>query len=252
MALAAAGALCAGGGTAGAALSARPIGAGGTPTAFGGPGGVRSGSGATLARPVTIGLTTRGGSLLGAQEALATLSYLPARLAPPADAALAAAAADPVRSLQPGGYTYALADRQLPETLTVYAGGRVVVHTLANTGIPASPTANGSFLVYHRLASQVMTGTTPWGTSHADPVSWVAYFNGGDAIHWIGRSAYVCPPRASAASRRRAPPQRPPGPTFASARSSPSRADPSPGLRSAPVKATTSTPWGGRRARGSR
>ncbi len=107
--------------------------------------------------------------------------------------ALAAAAGDPAANQQPGGYTYALADQQQPETLTVYDNGHVVVHTLANTGIPQSPTANGSFLVYERLASQVMQGTNPWGTHYADPVSWVAYFNGGDAVHYIGRAAYGYP-----------------------------------------------------------
>lgn len=106
---------------------------------------------------------------------------------------LGAAAASPARNGQPGGYTYALADQQQPETLTVYAGGSVVVHTLANTGITASPTADGSFLVYERLASQVMSGTTPWGSHYADPVAWVAYFNGGDAVHYIGRAAYGYP-----------------------------------------------------------
>lgn len=107
--------------------------------------------------------------------------------------ALATAAADPAASQQPGGYTYALADQQQPETLTVWENGRVVVHSPANTGIPASPTADGSFLVYERLAAQVMRGTNPWGTTYADPVSWVAYFNGGDAVHYIARAAYGFP-----------------------------------------------------------
>lgn len=107
--------------------------------------------------------------------------------------ALATAAADPAANQQPGGYTYALADQQRPETLTVWDNGRVVVDSPANTGIPASPTANGSFLVYERLASQVMRGTNPWGTPYADPVSWVAYFNGGDAVHYIARAAYGYP-----------------------------------------------------------
>ena len=36
----------------------------------------------------------------------------------------------------PNGYTYALVSEGSPETLTVWHDGQVVVHTLANTGIP--------------------------------------------------------------------------------------------------------------------
>lgn len=91
------------------------------------------------------------------------------------------------------GYTYALASKVLPETLTVWHNGQVVSHTLANTGIPQSPTANGTFPVYERLRRQVMRGTNPNGTKYADPVSWVAYFNGGDAVHYIPRARYGFP-----------------------------------------------------------
>lgn len=91
------------------------------------------------------------------------------------------------------GYTYAVASEASPETLTVYHNGRVVVHTLANTGIPAAPTARGTFPVYQRLRSQVMRGTNPDGSRYADYVQWVAYFNGGDAVHYIPRSSWGYP-----------------------------------------------------------
>ena len=68
-----------------------------------------------------------------------------------------------------------------------------MVSTPANTGIAQSPTEDGTFLVYERLASQVMTGVTPWGTPYSDPVSWVAYFNGSDAVHYIARQSYGYP-----------------------------------------------------------
>ena len=93
----------------------------------------------------------------------------------------------------PNGYTYALASQALPETLTVWHDGRVMARSPANTGIPQAPTANGTFPVYERLATQVMKGTNPDGTPYADPVAWVAYFNGGDAIHYIGRPSYGTP-----------------------------------------------------------
>jgi peptidoglycan hydrolase-like protein with peptidoglycan-binding domain len=91
------------------------------------------------------------------------------------------------------GYTYALASKASPETLSIWHGGLEVFHSLANTGIAASPTANGTFPVYERLRSQVMQGTNPDGSHYADPVQYVAYFNGGDAVHYIPRASYGWP-----------------------------------------------------------
>ncbi len=93
----------------------------------------------------------------------------------------------------PHGYTYALASKASPETLTVWHNGHVVLHTLANTGIPAAPTADGTFPVYLRYAFQIMKGTNPDGSHYADPVAWVAYFNGGDAVHYFPRGYYGAP-----------------------------------------------------------
>jgi hypothetical protein len=92
-----------------------------------------------------------------------------------------------------GGYTYSIGSEASPETLTVYHNGSVVVRTLANTGISAAPTARGTFPVYQRLQSQVMQGTNPDGSHYADYVQWVAYFNGGDAVHYIPRSSWGYP-----------------------------------------------------------
>jgi peptidoglycan hydrolase-like protein with peptidoglycan-binding domain len=91
------------------------------------------------------------------------------------------------------GYTYALASKGSPESLTIWHDGRQVFYNLANTGIPAAPTADGTFPVYERLRNQIMTGTNPDGTKYADPVQFVAYFNGGDAVHYFPRASYGWP-----------------------------------------------------------
>jgi peptidoglycan hydrolase-like protein with peptidoglycan-binding domain len=91
------------------------------------------------------------------------------------------------------GYTYALASKANPETLTIWHNGHVVLHTLANTGISVAPTAAGTFPVYIRYAFQIMRGTNPDGSKYADPVQNVAYFNGGDAVHYFPRSSFGYP-----------------------------------------------------------
>jgi hypothetical protein len=91
------------------------------------------------------------------------------------------------------GYSYALGSEASPESLTVYHNGAAVLRTPANTGIPGQPTAQGTFPVFERLRSQVMQGTNPNGSHYADYVQWVAYFNGGDAVHYMPRSGYGTP-----------------------------------------------------------
>lgn len=91
------------------------------------------------------------------------------------------------------GYTYALASKGSPETLTIWHNGRQVFKNLANTGIPAAPTADGTFPVYLRYYSQIMKGTNPDGSKYADQVYYVAYFNGGDAVHYFDRATYGWP-----------------------------------------------------------
>ncbi len=91
------------------------------------------------------------------------------------------------------GYTYALASESLPETLTIWHDGRQVLSTPANTGIPEAPTAEGTYPVYEKLPFQIMQGTNPDGSQYADPVSWVSYFNGGDAVHYFDRGSYGWP-----------------------------------------------------------
>jgi peptidoglycan hydrolase-like protein with peptidoglycan-binding domain len=91
----------------------------------------------------------------------------------------------------PNGYTYALATQgSSNESLQVWHDGKGILNTPANTGIPASPTADGTYPVYERLQFQIMKGTNPDGSKYADPVSWIAYFNGGDAVHGFYRASY--------------------------------------------------------------
>jgi hypothetical protein len=91
------------------------------------------------------------------------------------------------------GYTYAVASKSLPETLTIWHDGQVVLTSDANTGGAEAPTVDGTFPVYEKFQNQIMSGTNPDGSHYADPVSWVSYFNGGDAVHYFPRGSYGFP-----------------------------------------------------------
>jgi peptidoglycan hydrolase-like protein with peptidoglycan-binding domain len=93
----------------------------------------------------------------------------------------------------PHGYSYAIASQSEPEMLTIWHDGRQVFSSLANTGISVAPTPVGTFPVYEKLPFQVMQGTNPDGSTYADPVQWVSYFEGGSAVHYIARGAYGYP-----------------------------------------------------------
>ena len=90
----------------------------------------------------------------------------------------------------PDGYTYALTSQALPESIKIWHNGRLVLRSAVNTGIPASPTADGTFPVYLRYYFQIMRGTNPDGSQYANPVYYVSYFNGGDAVHYFSRGGY--------------------------------------------------------------
>jgi len=93
-----------------------------------------------------------------------------------------------------GGYTYVLVHETLPQTLTLWHDGKVVLRTLVNTGIASRPTDTGTFPVYLHLSSTTMAGTNPDGSHYNDPgVPWVNYFNGGDAVHGFYRGSYGWP-----------------------------------------------------------
>src|SRR6266542_2978678 len=91
------------------------------------------------------------------------------------------------------GYSYAVASKGSPETLPIWHDGHVVLRSATNTGIPVAPTADGTFPVYLRYRYQIMRGTNPNGSSYADPVEFVAYFDGGEAVHYFPRGSYGSP-----------------------------------------------------------
>ncbi len=93
----------------------------------------------------------------------------------------------------PDGYTYALASEGNPEKLTVWHDGRVIMKSLANTGIAAAPTTLGTAAVYLKYYYQVMKGTNPDGSKYADPVYYVSYFRAGEAVHYFPRGSYGYP-----------------------------------------------------------
>ncbi len=119
------------------------------------------------------------------------------QISPSETGALLSAANNPSNNQNPNGYTYSLAQENsgtsAPETLTVWHNGAVVQTTNVNTGIPAAPTSIGTFPVYVRYRNQVMTGTDPSGAHYADPVQYVSYFTGGDALHYMPRASYGYP-----------------------------------------------------------
>ena len=88
------------------------------------------------------------------------------------------------------GYTYAIASQHDPENLRIWHDGHLALHTLSNTGIPGRTTVPGTFPVYLRFLNQIMRGTNPDGTKYADPVQFVSYFNGSDAVHYFPRASY--------------------------------------------------------------
>ena len=103
---------------------------------------------------------------------------------------LSAAAANKV---DPDPYSYVHVTKVLPETLVLWENGRTALTTPANTGIPSRPTADGTFPIYVRYTFNFMTGTNPDGTPYNDPVYWINYFNGGDAVHGFVRGSYGWP-----------------------------------------------------------
>ncbi len=93
------------------------------------------------------------------------------------------------------GYTFVDVHKQAsPQSLTLWHDGSTVVSAAVNTGIPAAPTASGTFAVYEHLRVTTMSGTNPDGSHYSDPgIQFVSYFNGGDALHAFTRAQYGFP-----------------------------------------------------------
>jgi peptidoglycan hydrolase-like protein with peptidoglycan-binding domain len=99
------------------------------------------------------------------------------------------------RQTDPRPYSYVEVTENDPEVLTVWQAGHADVYSSpANTGVTGAATALGTFPVFLRYAVHEMKGTEPNGQKYDDPaIPWIAYFNGGDAIHGYPRSSYGFP-----------------------------------------------------------
>jgi hypothetical protein len=102
-------------------------------------------------------------------------------------------AAVATHQVDPRPYDYVVVSEGTPENLTLYIAGNAKFHALVNTGISVAPTQTGTYPVYLRFINQVMTGHNPDGSYYADPVTWVSYFHGGDALHQFYRATYGWP-----------------------------------------------------------
>ena len=92
------------------------------------------------------------------------------------------------------GYTYVMVSEASPESLTLWHSGRTVMTVPVNTGIPAAPTATGTYPVFEHILSGTMSGTNPDGSHYSDPnIPFTSYFNGGDALHGFIRASYGSP-----------------------------------------------------------
>ena len=64
--------------------------------------------------------------------------------------------------------------------LTFWHNGDTV-HSPGNTGVPAAPTAVGTWPVFEHIPVGRMSGTNPDGTHYDDPgIRWISYFHGGE------------------------------------------------------------------------
>jgi len=92
------------------------------------------------------------------------------------------------------GYSYVYVHTQLPQLLTLWHNGRVVLTSPGNTGIPATPTAPGTFPVFEHIPVGEMKGTNPDGSHYDDKgIRWISYFHGGEALHAFNRASFGTP-----------------------------------------------------------
>jgi len=93
-----------------------------------------------------------------------------------------------------GGYSYVYVHSTVPQLLTLWHNGHVVLTSPGNTGVPQAPTAPGTFPVFEHIPVGTMSGTNPNGTHYNDPgIRWVSYFHGGDALHAFNRASFGTP-----------------------------------------------------------
>jgi hypothetical protein len=93
-----------------------------------------------------------------------------------------------------GGYNYVFVHETIPQSLSLWHDGRVILTSPGNTGIAQAPTAPGTWPVFEHISSGTMSGTNPDGTHYNDPgIRWISYFHGGDALHAFPRASFGTP-----------------------------------------------------------
>ena len=92
------------------------------------------------------------------------------------------------------GYSYVYVHRNVPQLLTLWHDGDVVLTSPGNTGVPAAPTALGTFPVFEHIPVGRMSGTNPDGSRYDDPgIRWISYFHRGEALHAFNRNSFGTP-----------------------------------------------------------
>ena len=92
------------------------------------------------------------------------------------------------------GYNYVFVHESIPQSLSLWHNGRVILTSPGNTGIAQAPTAQGTWPVFEHMPVGTMSGTNPDGTHYNDPgIRWISYFHGGDALHAFPRASFGTP-----------------------------------------------------------
>jgi hypothetical protein len=92
------------------------------------------------------------------------------------------------------GYSYVFVHETVPQSLSLWHDGRVILTSPGNTGIASAPTAQGTWPVFEHIQVGTMSGTNPDGTHYHDPgIRWISYFHGGDALHEFPRASFGTP-----------------------------------------------------------
>ena len=93
-----------------------------------------------------------------------------------------------------GGYSYVYVHRNVPQLLTLWHNGHIVLTSPGNTGVPSAPTQLGTYAVFEHIPVGTMSGTNPDGSHYNDPgIRWISYFHGGDALHSFNRASFGTP-----------------------------------------------------------
>jgi hypothetical protein len=92
------------------------------------------------------------------------------------------------------GYSYVFVHETIPQSLSLWHAGRVMLTSPGNTGIASAPTATGTWPVFEHIPVGTMSGTNPDGSHYHDPgIRWISYFHGGDALHEFPRASFGTP-----------------------------------------------------------